>query len=127
MIMKSLVVTAVLAVLAFAACESESRRVREVVLPELDFSRVDDGTYTGEAKYRDILYRVMVRVRDHRIVKLDVVDSEGDEYDQAALGVLERVIEAQSLQVDAVSEATRSSKLYLVATYRALTHESVEY
>jgi uncharacterized protein with FMN-binding domain len=116
-----------LAALAFAACESESRRVRGVVLPELDLSQVEDGRYTGEVMYRQSLYRVEVRVQDHRIVKLDVLENEGDDYDQAALAVLSRVIAAQSLQVDAVSEATRSSKLYLMAAYQALTGDTIDY
>jgi uncharacterized protein with FMN-binding domain len=127
MMRTKLAVFVLIAVVAFAACESESRRVRDVELPELDLSRVEDGMYTGEVMYRDSLYRVEVRVQDHRIVELQVVESEGDEHDQAALAVLERVIAEQSLQVDAVSEATRSSKLYLIATYQALTGKKIDY
>ena len=116
-----------LAALGFASCESESRRVREVVLPELDLSGLEDGTYSGEVAYREHPYRVGVTVQDHRICRLEVAESPGEEHDLAALAVLQRVLAEQKLGVDAVSGATRSSRLYLIAAYEALTGETIEY
>ena len=59
-----------------------------------------------------VVGRGAYKIAQDLAMELDVVESEGDDYDQAALAVLSRVIAAQSLQVDAVSEATRLSKLY---------------
>ncbi len=118
---------ALLVLMALAACESESRRVREVVLPEPELSRLEDGLHTGEVRYRDGLYRLNVRIRDHRIVELQVVEGARDRRDREALAVLGRVVAEQRLNVDAVSGATRSSKLYLLAAYHALTGETLDY
>ena len=56
-----------------------------------------------------------------------MLSSEGDRYDVEALPVLDRVIDEQRLNVDAVSGATRSSKLYLIAIHNALSGEELIY
>ena len=113
--------------LALGACESQSRRVRDIVIPRVDPARLQDGEYVGVSVYRDTPYRVRAVVRNREIVSLDVLADEGDEYDLQARAVLERAVAAQSLEVDAVSGATRSSKLHLMAAYNALTGETIEY
>ena len=107
--------------------ESESRRIRNLQIPDIDLNRIDDGQYTGAALYHDDVYTLAVDVDSHRITKVQVLSSEGDRYDVEALPVLDRVIDEQRLSVDAVSGATRSSKLYLIAIYNALTGEELDY
>ena len=70
-------------------------------------------------EHHENVYRVVVSVSEHEITKIKVLSSEGDKYDIEALPVLDWVIEEQTLKVDTVSGATKSSKLYLVK-YRYL-------
>jgi uncharacterized protein with FMN-binding domain len=119
--MKNLIAWVVLlSALILVSCESESRGVRDIVLPPLDLTQLPDGVYTGEADYRESPYRVRVTVRDRKIAGIELLACQGNDYDREALAVLKRVISRQSLRVDAVSGATRSSKLYLIAIHDAL-------
>jgi len=65
-------------------------------------------------------------MKDQRIQDIQVLQSEGDRYDQNAMAVTQRVIDQQSLLVDVVTGATKSSKLYCITIYNALTDEEIE-
>jgi uncharacterized protein with FMN-binding domain len=67
-----------------------------------------------------------VVVRGNTIVDIQVLKSEGDKYDQKAMPVLNRVIKTQSLDVDTVTGATKSSKIYLITIHNALAEEKIE-
>jgi len=114
-----------LGVLALVLCccsyESESSRIRDLQMPDVDLSRIDDGTYVGQVEHHDNTYELAVTVAPHEVTRIEVLSCEGDDYDIEALVVLDRVITEQTLSVDAVSGATKSSKLYLMAVYNALT------
>jgi len=117
-----------LGVLVLVLCcsyESESSRIRGLQIPYVDLSRIDDGTYTGQVEHHGPLYKLAVAVADHVIAGIQVLSCEGDEYDVEALVVLDRVITEQTLCVDAVSGATKSSKLYLIAAYTAPAGEEL--
>jgi uncharacterized protein with FMN-binding domain len=116
-----------LSVLVFCCCsyESESSRIRNLQIPDVDLSRIDDGKYTGRVEHHDNTYELALTVAAHEVTEIQVLSCEGDEYDIQALVVLDRVITEQSLTVDAVSGATKSSKLYLMAAYNALTGEEL--
>ena len=105
--------------------ESESKRIREFQLPEIDLSEIEDGTYTGQFIHHDNVYETDVIMKDHRIDDIQVLQWEGDKYDQRALVIMQRVIEKQSLQVDVVTGATKSSKIYLITIYNALSGEEI--
>jgi uncharacterized protein with FMN-binding domain len=113
--------------MGIAGCrESESRIIREIRIPEVDLSTLEDGSYTGRYVHHDNLYETEVLIRDHRMESIRVLRSEGDEYDLKALPVIQQVIETQSLQVDSVTGATKSSKLYLITIYNALSEEEID-
>jgi uncharacterized protein with FMN-binding domain len=59
-------------------------------------------------------------MKDQSIQDIQVLQSEGDRYDQNAMAVTQRVIDQKSLQVDVVTGATKSSKLYCITIYNAL-------
>lgn len=115
----------ILSLLSIAACESTSRKIRDLELPPVDLSTIQDSVYTGQYSHHNTLYKVEVTLENHRITEINVLSSEGDEYDIKALDVLDRVMEEQSLNVDAVTGATTSSKLYLICIYNALTGEEI--
>ena len=105
--------------------ESESQKIRKLQFSSINLSEIEDGTYRGRFMHHNNLYETEVSIRDHRIEDIQVLHSEGDEYDQKAFAVLEMVIDQQSLQVDSVTGATKSSKLYLLTIYNALTGEEI--
>ena len=112
--------------LFFGGCSSEGRRIREYELPKLDLSQNQDGIYKGQFSYKNTAYIVEVIIKKHEITDIKILSSQENKYDKKALAVLGRVIEKQSLDVDAVSGATTSSKFYLIAIYNALTGAEID-
>jgi len=125
--MRKVIISFLLILLSVVGCEeSESQKIRKLQLPDINLSETEDGRYTGRFIHHDYFYETEVLMKDHRIQDIQVLQSEGDKYDQNALAVIQRVIDQQSLQVDVVTGATKSSKLYLITIYNALTDEEIE-
>jgi uncharacterized protein with FMN-binding domain len=125
--MKRVIIFFFLIFLSVACCkESESEKITKLLIPGIDLSVIEDGKYTGRFIHHNSLYETEVMMRDHRIENIRVLQSEGDKYDQKAFAVIQSVIDQQSLQVNAVTGATKSSKLYLITIYSALTGEEIE-
>jgi uncharacterized protein with FMN-binding domain len=78
--------------------------------------KMKDGGYPGEAPYNELVYRVMVTVKDHRIEGIEIVDIGSGEYQNEAEEVLSGVVDGQALPVDAMSGATPATQ----ALYRAV-------
>ena len=124
--MRRLLPIIMLSVLIMVGCkESESRIIRELQIPNVDLTTLSDGRYRGQFTHHGNLYETEVVVEGQRIQDVLVIHSAGDDYDRSALEVLDRVIEQQSLQVDCVSGATKSCKLYLITIYKALSREEI--
>ena len=83
-------------------------------LHDLDLVKTEDGLYIGEQLYRNDLYRVRVTVTNHEITEIEIIQWKPNDARRLALVVFDRVIEHQSLCVDAISGATTASKLYLL-------------
>lgn len=102
----------------------EHREARGLPLNAVDFGRLQDGTYRGA--YAGGMYRwrantCEVTVTDGKVTDIQLVGSQdpgGGHTDYAML--YDRVIAAQSLQVDTISGATLTSKGYLQAVENAL-------
>ena len=102
----------------------EHAEARSLPLDAVDFSRLSDGTYHGA--YEGGMYRWRanecdVTVTDGRVIRIQLAgstDPGGKNTQHEAL--YDRVIEAQSLQVDTISGATLTSKAYLQAVENAL-------
>jgi uncharacterized protein with FMN-binding domain len=114
----TITVTIVLCSLFFlssSSCDAPWRKeVQEADLYDIDLLKTDDGVYTGQHSYRDFMYRVRAEVVDHQIVEIEIVDWDPNDARTAALAIFDRVIEHQSLCVDAITGATTASKLYLL-------------
>ncbi|MCD6327500.1 FMN-binding protein [bacterium] len=88
----------------------------------VDLSSVADGVYRGAYKSDGFQWEVKVRVKDHKIFGIEILkEREGDSHDEKARDMIGRVVVEQSLQVDAVSGATKSSKALLKAIENALS------
>jgi uncharacterized protein with FMN-binding domain len=91
-----------------------------LVINDVDLSQIPDGDYSGSFDLRIVAADVNVEVQNGRIESIEIVRHS---HGRGAAGeaVTERVLQTQSLAVDAVSGATMSSKVILKAIENALT------
>jgi uncharacterized protein with FMN-binding domain len=123
-----LVILVTLAVGGAIACTTisrEHREVRSLPLDAVDFDRLkNDGVYHGV--YEGGMYgwranECDVTVTNGRVTGIQLVGSKDPGGGNTDSGMLyDRVIEAQSLQVDTISGATLTSKAYLQCVENAL-------
>ena len=102
----------------------ERTAVQNVEYQDVDLSTVADGVYQGS--FVDGTYVVEVEVTEHKIIAITMITTRDNEHAQKAEGVLESIVEQQSLQVDTVSGATSTSKAILKAVEDALQRAAVE-
>jgi uncharacterized protein with FMN-binding domain len=96
--------------------QSDSTRVGTV---DVDISKVADGVYTGSYDSGPVIVVVDVTVKDRAITDIKLVKHRNGQ-GQAAAAITDKVIAAQSIKVDAVSGATMSSNVILLAIENAL-------
>ena len=83
-----------------------------------------DGVYKGSATGFSGPVTVAVTIMDKKITSIDILSSTDDEaFFNRAKGVIDRIIESQSFDVDVVSGATYSSNGIIGAVKNALTGE----
>jgi uncharacterized protein with FMN-binding domain len=110
--------------IGWSRLSKEHNEAKNLPLNVVDFSKLNDGTYIGEYeggmyKWRANKVQVIVtsgKVKDVKL--LSSSDPGAKNTDQASL--YDKVIEAQSLQVDTISGATLTSKAYLKSVEDAL-------
>lgn len=92
----------------------------DVQIQEVDLSQVDDGVYKETYMYNEGMgATVVVTVIDHKFDTI-VIQEHKTGKGKKAEQIVDRVLEEQSLQVDAISGATGSSKIILKAIENAL-------
>ena len=111
--------TVITASLFFRKIQRNLDELSTAVMEDIDLSVIPDGTYEGEAKVFPVSVSLIVTVENNRITAVDItrhVNGKGEE----AEAITEEVIIRQSLDVDAISGATYSSKVILMAIKDAL-------
>jgi uncharacterized protein with FMN-binding domain len=102
----------------------EHREARNLPLNAVDFTKLKDGTYTGEYEggmYKWRANKVQVTVSSGKVTDIELISpSDPSKNGVPPEELYNRVIESQSLQVDAISGATLTSKAYLQAVENAL-------
>lgn len=89
-------------------------------LKNIDMSTIPDGTYTGGYKSFVVSVEIAAKVKDHRIEDISILNQNcGKGYEGRQ--VIDQVIKEQSLQVDAKTGATGSSRCILIALEKALS------
>ena len=97
-----------------------SKEVAQIEVSNIDMDRIDDGIYTGEFYMSDFVgAKVKVTVDNNEITKIEFLDHKYGKGRKAEV-ITEDVIEKQSLEVDAISGATGSSRVILKAIEDAL-------
>lgn len=95
------------------------REMAAVSIAGVDAGRVPDGTYFGSCDVGYIRAKVEVAVQDGRIASIGLVEHK-NERGAAGEGVIPRMLERQTTDVDAVSGATNSSRVIQKAVENAL-------
>jgi len=123
----ALVVVAALAAaggIGWSRLMKEHREAQSLPLNAVDFGKLNDGTYHGA--YEGGMYKwraneCQVTVSSGKVTDIRLVASKDPAAKNTQHEMLyERVIQAQSLQVDTISSATLTSKAYLKAVENAL-------
>jgi uncharacterized protein with FMN-binding domain len=105
--------------IGFTGCEF-IEEIEKLTIEDIAVHDVKDGTYEGAQSNVPVTARVKVTMRDGRITDITLLGhSHGPGH--GADEILDRVIQKQSLEVDAVTGATYSSKVILKAMEKALT------
>ncbi|EKQ51558.1 MULTISPECIES: FMN-binding protein [unclassified Clostridium] len=100
------------------------KTIKELTISKVDLSKISDGVYIGSYDVDFIAAKVSVTVKSHKIENIDLLEHKTDRGKPAEV-ITDRVVKAQSLQVDAVSGATNSSKTILKAIENALVSGKV--
>jgi len=91
-----------------------------VTIGSIDPGALKDGSYLGSYDAKIISAKVRVTVKDGEITDIELLEHK---YDRGgpAVAVIDEILKSQSLDVDAVSGATNSSKTIMKAVENALT------
>lgn len=92
--------------------QSYQNQIAALQVNEIDLAKVPDGSYEGAYDANLIKVKVLVEVKDHAISNIELLQHENGK-GAPAEAIIPEVIKAQSLDVDAVSGATNSSKVIL--------------
>ena len=104
--------------------EAASSEAEKETLPKLPYA---DGVYVGSSRGYGGAVRVQVTMENGSITEVEILDAshETKQFLRRAKRLLTTVVETQSWEVDAVSEATYTSRGILGAVQNALTGEVV--
>ena len=99
------------------------RTVKETTFGNLDISNVPDGVYVGEYDVDFVYAKAEVTVKAGVITNIDILEHKNGRGSRAEV-VIDRIVEEQKIEVDAVSGATNSSTVIKKAVENALIEES---
>ena len=125
MLIAGIIAVVVIAVAVFAAVMvSKSKKLdaymETLQINEVDVSAVSDGVYAAEVDAGMIRVALEVTVKDHKIMKIDLLQHQNGQGD-AANAVTGTIVQEQRIGVDVVSGATLSSRVIQKAVENALT------
>ena len=103
----------------FISVKQYKDTVNNMTFETIDVSKIPNGVYVGECDVNFIYAKVMVTIKDGEIENIDLVEHKNDRGEQAEM-ITKKIIEIQSLKVDAISGATNSSKVIKKAVENAL-------
>ena len=111
---RNLIILLVCIAAVFAGCDTGNDPIDDIKIAD-----VADGTYSGAHHWFPVTVRVKVTVENGVLTDIKLIEHFNGQ-GQAAEQLLDDVIEAQSLKVDAITGATYSSVTMLNAIEDAL-------
>lgn len=123
---KVLLITFIVVILLFIAGKivmgNMVRNVQNIYVSMPDLSDIQDGDYIGEYSITPVHVKVEVSVSDHQITNIAILQHDNG-LGSKAESIVNDVVKEQSLDVDAVSGATVSSKCILKAVENAIENK----
>ncbi|HEY5466440.1 MAG TPA: FMN-binding protein [Clostridia bacterium] len=107
------------AVIVMSSLEKNLKLLANLPVADVDVTKLADGKYSGSFSAFPVSAEVIVTIANRKIADIDLVKHVTGQ-GQAAEILPEKVVEAQSLDVDSVSGASYSSKVILKAIEDAL-------
>jgi uncharacterized protein with FMN-binding domain len=101
--------------------EASLEQLANTPISDVDLSQIADGVYTGSCHVFPVTAEVKVTVEDHRISSIELTKHINGRGSKAEV-IPGRVVDAQTLAVDAVSGATYSSMVILRAIENSLSN-----
>lgn len=101
---------------------ADLEQLSNMTIENVNLSSVEDGDYQGKYKVFPVSVEVKVSVANHKITDI-IIEKHFNGQGKPAEAIVDQVIATQSLQVDAISGATYSSKVILKAIENALVEE----
>lgn len=98
---------------------SKIEQTRNLTIHTPDFSIISDGKYEGAYDGGPVQVRLVVQVTDHTITNIEILKHDCGK-GRAAESIIDSILQIQSLEIDAISGATVSSKAILKAVELAL-------
>lgn len=95
------------------------KEVPELTYTDVTLTAVKDGVFVGETVTNVVSAKVEVEVKDHQIIRIDILEHKNG-LGGAAEAIVDDMIEKNTYQVDAVSGATTSSNVIKSAVNKAL-------
>jgi uncharacterized protein with FMN-binding domain len=94
--------------------------IESLTVESLDLNSLEDGSYTGTFDITRWSNTVEVKVENHRITEISVIDDVMIDLEGLTNRLFESVIQNQSLDVDIETGTSITSKAYLKAIENAL-------
>jgi uncharacterized protein with FMN-binding domain len=118
------VVCSALAINYFKKIINYKDKVNNIVLNNVNLDNKEDGKYIGEFDADVISAKVEVEVKNKKISNINLIEHKNDRGAPAEV-ITQKVVDAQSLDVDVISGATNSSKVILKAIENALSKDKI--
>lgn len=93
--------------------------VKETAFEEINISDVSDGVYIGEYDVNFIYAKVEVTMQNGEITNIDILEHR-HERGKTAEAIINKIVDEQRIEVDAISGATNSSTTIKKAVENAL-------
>jgi Uncharacterized protein conserved in bacteria len=103
----------------FISVKNYQEKVNSIAISDINISKIKDGTYTGEYDVDFIYAKVDVTVKNGIITDINLLEHK-NERGSSAEKIIEKIIEIQEVDVDAVASATNSSIVIKKAIENAL-------
>lgn len=94
--------------------------IESLTVESLDLNSLEDGSYTGTFDITRWSNTVEVKIENHRITEISVIDDVMIDLEGLTHRLFESVIQNQSLDVDIETGTSITSKAYLKAIENAL-------
>jgi len=105
--------------MAMKSVESKLIQLSSQTIPQVKIIGMADGVYKGTYAVFPVKVAVDVTIAKGRIVDVSLIEHRQGQ-GKAAEGLIPQVVKSQSIQLDAISGATYSSKVILLAIANAL-------